>query len=373
MASFGNGEFSELADLIYEAAFVPDVWPAALQGLCQLSNSASGSVIIFNEREPVSFAATGPAKDVLDRIVADQGWSNSYSVSRLHEAPPPAFLHDSDFFPPEMLEGDPLRRPILREYGLGGQSATLIHLMTGESVMITFEHDLARSRPSPLDLAALNRFRPHLARAALMAARLRLQMADNTVASLLALGLPAAVVDRHGKVLALSSLMEALTSSFHILAGDRLALASAAAQTLFAEALVSSTRDGVVRSFPISVTQSDGAEKTVMVVHLLPLRRAARELFGFGDTIVVATPLDPGSSAPMPAILTNLFDLTAAEARLATALVSGLSLRQSAERCGLTFGSARTYLERIFRKTGTNRQAQLVAILKSAQPFRPGG
>lgn len=77
-----------------------------------------------------------------------------------------------------------------------------------------------------------------------------------------------------------------------------------------------------------------------MIVHLLPLGRAAREILGLGDTIVVVTRLDPGSSAPIPAILTNLFDLTVAEARLATALFSGLSLRQAAERCGVTFGSA---------------------------------
>lgn len=218
MTSSGNGGPSELADLIYEAAFVPDVWPAVLERLSRLSNSASGSVVILNEREPVIFLATGAVRDVLDRLSALNEWRDSFSVMRIQEAPPPAFLYDADYFSSDMLEGDPLRRPILREHGLGGQTATVIPLMTGENVAITFEHDLARSRPSPRDLAALNRFRPHLARAVLMAARLRLRMAENTVASLLAIGLPAAVVDRHGKVLALSPPMERLTSYFQILA-----------------------------------------------------------------------------------------------------------------------------------------------------------
>ncbi|RUX78797.1 helix-turn-helix transcriptional regulator, partial [Mesorhizobium sp. M7A.F.Ca.US.005.03.1.1] len=37
---------------------------------------------------------------------------------------------------------------------------------------------------------------------------------------------------------------------------------------------------------------------------------------------------------------------------------------------GLQFSTVRTYLNRIFRKTGTNQQSQLVALLKSAHPFQ---
>ena len=36
---------------------------------------------------------------------------------------------------------------------------------------------------------------------------------------------------------------------------------------------------------------------------------------------------------------------------------------------GIAAKSARIYLDRIFRKTGTNRQSQLMALLKSAQSF----
>ncbi|WP_287119793.1 hypothetical protein [Mesorhizobium sp.] len=36
---------------------------------------------------------------------------------------------------------------------------------------------------------------------------------------------------------------------------------------------------------------------------------------------------------------------------------------------GIAVKSARTYLERIFRKTETSRQSELVALLKSAWSF----
>ena len=61
----------------------------------------------------------------------------------------------------------------------------------------------------------------------------------------------------------------------------------------------------------------------------------------------------------------EILGLTVAEARLATCLADGLTLRVAADRCGITFGTARNYLIRIFRKTGTDRQAALVELLRA--------
>lgn len=55
--------------------------------------------------------------------------------------------------------------------------------------------------------------------------------------------------------------------------------------------------------------------------------------------------------------------LTPAEARLAHALLLGETLEQAAEKNGITLSSARTYLKRIFSKTNTNRQAELIRKL----------
>jgi len=65
----------------------------------------------------------------------------------------------------------------------------------------------------------------------------------------------------------------------------------------------------------------------------------------------------------------GMFDLTPAEARLAAALASGGALKDAASGQGIRVSTARSYLENIFRKTGTRQQSQLVALLKSAQPL----
>ncbi|RWN70404.1 MAG: helix-turn-helix transcriptional regulator [Mesorhizobium sp.] len=68
-----------------------------------------------------------------------------------------------------------------------------------------------------------------------------------------------------------------------------------------------------------------------------------------------------------------LFDLTAAEAKLATALASGRSLKETAANSNITVKTCRTYLERIFSKTRTRQQSELVALLKSTEPLSGRG
>jgi len=62
----------------------------------------------------------------------------------------------------------------------------------------------------------------------------------------------------------------------------------------------------------------------------------------------------------------QLFNLTESEARFASALASGLSLTQAAEAQGVRISTARTHLARIFQKTDTRQQSQLVSLLRGA-------
>ncbi|WP_237741874.1 helix-turn-helix transcriptional regulator [Herbaspirillum rubrisubalbicans] len=65
--------------------------------------------------------------------------------------------------------------------------------------------------------------------------------------------------------------------------------------------------------------------------------------------------------------LVALFGLTAAEARLASAFVSGVTLEEYAQRRGVGLGTVRFQMKQVLAKTGTNRQADLVRrILCSA-------
>ncbi len=70
--------------------------------------------------------------------------------------------------------------------------------------------------------------------------------------------------------------------------------------------------------------------------------------------------------APGPASLQTTYGLTRAEAQLAMALTGGLALKVAAYRQGITEHTARTYLKRIFEKTGVHRQSALVRLVLSS-------
>lgn len=70
--------------------------------------------------------------------------------------------------------------------------------------------------------------------------------------------------------------------------------------------------------------------------------------------------------APGARDFSELFGLTAAEARLAKGLASGLDLTEYASRAAVSKETVRTQLKAVFAKTGVRRQADLVRVLGEA-------
>jgi len=93
-------------------------------------------------------------------------------------------------------------------------------------------------------------------------------------------------------------------------------------------------------------------------------------LGGPSKVMIALRPLDMPTD--LVASSRQLFNLTESEARFASALASGLSLMQAAAAQGVRISTARTHLARIFQKTETRQQSQLVSLLRGAVlPLRP--
>lgn len=61
--------------------------------------------------------------------------------------------------------------------------------------------------------------------------------------------------------------------------------------------------------------------------------------------------------------LASMYGLTPAELRFAAEIAKGDGKRRAAERCGISYATARAHLSSIFEKTGVHRQAELVRLL----------
>lgn len=360
-----------LTDRIYEAAFVPEIWPSALQELADQSNSAAGTFGIFGaDLGSVKFVATDLIRPVWEDIDAAGAWVASDTIRHaVHTLlPPSTFIYDADYFPKQVLEGNQVRLSRTRPMAIGGEVGYFSALPTGEVMMVAMERWLHNDRPSAQDLETLNAYRPHLARASLVATRLRLERAQATVSALEALGIPAAVLALTGRVRASNPLFETLSDRLRPAAFGGVYLAHAPANALFQEA-ISHARlaDGPVRSIPIPATEGQPA----MIAHVLPLLRSAYDIFSGSEVLVAVSELARNQHGPNLGLLSGLFDLTAAEARLASSLAAGKTLQQAAGLQGIRITTARAYLSEIFHKTGTHQQSQLVALLKGTQALPP--
>jgi DNA-binding CsgD family transcriptional regulator len=364
----------QVIDRIYEAAFVPDRWPDVLDTLGEISNSASASVLVFSaEDQPPRYKTTALTEAALHEFTTTDLWRRSERVPSLFSAPPPGafsqFLYLDDFLTPDQKERDSVQN-VLRDLGLGAQITALVPMMSGEVVSFTLERPIADGRHQAGAIAALDGLRPHLARAGLIAARLGLERAQAAASTLQRLGVPAAVLTAAGRVLATNGLLDRLPGIFQPTAFGGMAITAPTANLLF-QAAVSAQGDGSasrVRSIPVAANE----QRPACVLHLLPLERSARDIFSGGDVVLAATIVDPARSVPSVGLLTGLFDLSPAEARLARTLAAGASVAEAANASQITVKSARSYLERIFVKTGTHRQGELTALLKSASPLSGG-
>jgi DNA-binding CsgD family transcriptional regulator len=72
---------------------------------------------------------------------------------------------------------------------------------------------------------------------------------------------------------------------------------------------------------------------------------------------------DPEEGAPAQQTLRDLFGLTRTEAAIATALANGDDIPRIVSAFGISTGTVRSHIKTILTKTGTNRQAQVVALI----------
>jgi DNA-binding CsgD family transcriptional regulator len=114
-----------------------------------------------------------------------------------------------------------------------------------------------------------------------------------------------------------------------------------------------------VPSSPIVMRRID---KRPIVVQMQPVPPAARSPFLGARAILSIRDLE-GCAAFDPNLLATIFELTPAQARLAAMLARGDSVEDAAREIGVAVSTARNQLKTIFQRTGTHRQAELVALL----------
>jgi DNA-binding CsgD family transcriptional regulator len=181
-------------------------------------------------------------------------------------------------------------------------------------------------------------------------ARCRIRHANQAASEMLAAGDPLST--RGGKVVVTASYASTIT------------LHEAIARAARDEATMSGNGSGVPLRF------GDGRPA---IGHVLPLRHGTRRQGlgpGVAAAIFIATPTD-SHLAPLDALIA-LYGLTDAESRVLTRIAQGQNRGQAAASLEIADSTVKSHLDRIFSKTGTSTQPELVRLLTSlSAPVSP--
>jgi DNA-binding CsgD family transcriptional regulator len=125
-------------------------------------------------------------------------------------------------------------------------------------------------------------------------------------------------------------------------------------------AVESSAGRGTNAGGTLSLPATAGQAITVLIA---PFRAQA---FGYGAAcpsavVTFADPEKPGGVSEKS--LMSAYRLTQAEARLLSAILQGQKLIEYANSAGISINTAKTLMQRVFHKTGANRQGDLIRMI----------
>ena len=349
-----------IIDQIYEAAIVPDLWKPVLDSVADVVDSVGTLMAIRNADGWGGWKSSDELCSFMVRFTASDIPLRTKATTRLIDAKHSGFLSERDLFTADEQSRDPLFSELARPLGLGSGIATAIEISTGDFVIFQIFRRTSQECFDSKMAARLDALRPHLARSAMLSARLRLQRLIAAAEALAMIGLPAGILSARGRVLAANRLLEEMTEHVRWLSRDRLALVNASANTLFVQAMDKQWQTGQTTSCSFPIPSIDGGD--LVVGHLIPTPGQARDIFDGASAIFIVTPLS-APKVPAVSLIQALFDLTPAEARVARGIVEGATVANLAQRFGVSHETIRSQIKSVFSKPGVQRQADLVSQL----------
>lgn len=346
---------------IYEAAMLPEYWPLALQSAAD-HLSVEGCTLITIDSSLHWVAST--RMEAVCRAYMESEWhAKNEPLDRLLKKRPYGFMREIDIFTREEVDNLAIVRDYKRPGGFGWSAAMAAPMPGGEMLLFSVEQLWDRGPIPDGTMAELELLRPHISRAALLAAKLQHQRDEAAVHSLGLIGVAAAIVTLNGIVRAANDRFLSHGERLSISAYNRLRVGFAPAAMRMDAALArlsTNAPDTTLMSIAVPAEEDEAP----LVLHVLPVKGRARDIFGAATALVVVTSVSEGTR-PSASLIRALFDLTPAEARVAEAVVAGRDEPGALQALGMGSETVRTHVKSIFRKTGLNSRLELVRLLSS--------
>ena len=243
--------------------------------------------------------------------------------------------------------------------------------------VIAFRRSAKTGHYQNSEVEVLRRLTPHLAQAARIQEKFSDLIECNAALEASLDRVPAGVLylNATGKVLVMSRAAQTLLAHNDGLKATRHGLEAARRsdnvnlQTLIGHAITTGLGMGTSPGGILAIHRP--SRKRHLNVLVAPFTSPALIATVERPTVVVIIG-NPDSTPELPVQnLRRLYGLTRREADVAVLMATGADTATCSERLGITGDTVRGYLKRIYSKTGTSRQAELVHLLLSIPPDSP--
>ncbi len=379
MPELPHDALNKLISDIYDCALEPENWPIALAHVTRVMGGAYCSISLVSvPLQDTSLSAHSPFNeealhDFYANHVADLPGLRDLAQGPLDV--PKASYEPGGF---EAFSKTRFYREWVKPNGLS--DATLCKIAhTGDRVGV-FAAIMPQSH-GPIterDHWIVRSIAPHLRRAAMIGDLLERQqrVAQGYARLVDAVPTPLILTDRYAKVLQINQAADSVLAQGRTLAIHRGFLTAATqarvrgihgvlAYKSLGEAIERAAQNDVAlgqRGIGIAL---EAPGESPVVAYVLPLQASPiRSAFHSGAVAVFLSTRDH-SRPVMDSLLATLFDLTPAEARIVPYVLRGASVKEISKKLCVSGHTVNSQLKRIYEKTGTNKQTQLAALMRS--------
>jgi len=372
--------FVAAVEAIYNAATAPQSWPHALEAIAAVYDD-TGANLTYLRDDGASGAVVSPSLLPGAAEYNETWWRHDIRTQRATERgywSAETVITDEHLVTEAEIYGHPFYTEFLAKFGLRWSASVAISPDPHVQVGLTVQRSARKTPFSEEECATIARLGHH----AEQSLRLSLQLMNAEIASV---GLRDALDNIGLAVFLLDGLRRVIFSNA---AGKRIIgrglevfeerlTASAPSERDGLDIALSSMTASEPRGFfdhPKPILLKRPQSDFQLMLYLMPLRAVDEP--GLTDflvrtrAIVIAIELRPHEPAD-PSLVRDLLGLTLGEARVAALIGSGVSPKEAASRLGITEGTVRTVLKRVFVKAGVSRQSELAVLLTNISRGQP--